>query len=327
MTHSSGRILITGGLGYLGGRLAQHLREAFPQREIRLLTRKAPAARPSWADAFEVAQADLLRPEQIPPALESVETIIHLAALNEVRSLQSPMEALQTTVGGTIRLLEAARAAGVRRILYLSTIHVYGPAAGAPITENRLPRPVHPYAITHLAAEDFIAAAAMNAEMESLIFRLSNGYGCPADAGVDRWTLVFLDLCRQAVHRGALRLTSPGLAHRDFVSIQDLGRAVVLALGWPSADWSGEAYNVGGECSISIRALAQRISSEYAAVHGKALPLSASPGRGRAAEAPPVRFDISKLKARGYTPHHRWGAEIRQTFRLSAKAPFRSGEC
>ena len=321
MTRSSGRILITGGLGYIGGRLAKSLREAFPGRDIRLLTRRDPDARPPWARSFDVFQADLSHAEQIAPGLKSVETVIHLAAMNEMHSAESPIDALDVTVGGTLRLIEAARRAKIRRILYLSTIHAYGPAAGERISENRLPRPVHPYAITHLSAEDFIAAAALNREMESLIFRYSNGYGCPADPGVDRWTLVFLDLCRQAIHHGALRLTSSGLAHRDFVSLEDLNRAIILALEWPSADWRGDIYNVGGECSMSIMSLAEKISREYAEIYGETLPLSAKTEK-KQAKHPPVLFDISKLKARGYAPRHPWSEEIRATLKMSERAPF-----
>lgn len=322
MTRAPGRILITGGLGYLGGRLARSLREALPAGDIRLLTRKDPAARPAWADSFEVFQADVRHAESIPPCLESVETVIHLAAMNEARSAESPIDALDVTAGGALRLLEAAKRAKVRRILYLSTIHVYGPIAGEHISESSLPRPVHPYAVTHLSAEDFIAAAARNGEMETLIFRYSNGYGCPADPGVDRWTLVFLDLCRQAARRGALRLTSSGLAHRDFVSIEDLSRAVILALGWPSADWRGDVYNVGGDRSMSILELAEKISAEYAAIHGRALPLSAGAEKGPADNLP-VRFDISKLRAKGYSPRHEWSREIRDTLEMCEKAPSR----
>ena len=202
---SEGPILVTGGLGYVGGRLIPALRRAAPGRKIRVLTRGSAAARPAWAGDLQVHQADLLASPDLSDALRGVEMIIHLAGPDQQRSREDPVEAAAARVGGTARLLEAARRARVRRLLYLSTIHVYGPLDAGPITEDTLPRPMNPYAITHLAAEHFVLAEAQKGAVGGLVFRLSNGYGCPADAPTDRWpSYAFLIFCRQAARSGVI---------------------------------------------------------------------------------------------------------------------------
>ena len=309
---SDGAILVTGGLGYLGGRLIRALRRGAPGREIRILTRRPPAARPAWAEGLPVFQADLLAASDLSLALRGTETVLHLAALNEVESLADPARAVDVTVGGTLRLIGAARQAGIRRMLYLSTIHVYGHLGIGPITEGTLPAPTHPYAITHLAAEHFVLAEARRGTMGGLVFRLSNAYGCPADPQVDRWSLVFLDLCRQAARSGVLALASSGRPQRDFICIEDVGRAVEMALSWPEARWGGEVFNLGGECSLAITEVADRIAAvaqrETGCPAAVRIGAPAAPDEDR-----PVDFRIDRLKAEGFAPHHDWDAEIAAT--------------
>lgn len=318
MTDAS--LLVTGGLGYVGGRLIRALRRAAPTREIRILTRRPVAARPAWAGDLPVVQGDLCEPEGLVPALHGVGTIVHLAALNDAVCQQDPLRAVQVNVGGTVRLLEAARRAGVRRVLYFSTIHVYGPLGAAPITEETVLSPVHPYAITHLAAEYFVAAEAQRGGIGGLVFRLSNGYGCPADPLVDPWTLVFLDLCRQAARSGRLALASTGRSHRDFIGLEDVARAAEMVLAWPAGRWRGQVFNLGGECSLAIKEVADRIAAVYQQQVGR--PAEVRPGpQGAADEGTPVAFRIDRLKAEGFVPRHDWDAEIAATLALCRSLP------
>lgn len=312
---SDGALLVTGGLGYIGGRVIRSLRRAAPGREIRILTRRPAAARPAWADGLPVHQGDLVAPADLSSALRGVETVLHLAALNEVESQADPARAVDVTIGGTVHLIRAARHAGVRRMLYLSTIHVYGRPGPEPITEDTLPAPVHPYAITHLAAEQFVLAEARRGAMGGLVFRVSNGYGCPADPLVDRWTLVFLDLCRQAARSGSLALASSGRPQRDFICLDDVARAVELALAWPAARWRGEVFNLGGGCSLPVREVADRIAAVYRQEYGG--PAAVRPGpSGSPDEGAPVDFRIDRLRAEGFVPRHDWDAEIAATLGL-----------
>ena len=308
MGNLEGPLLITGGLGYVGGRVAAHMRERFPSLPIRLMTRHyRPSAR--WAGTFQVIEGDVLDPASLQRAMKGVDTVIHLAACNEIESERDPARALDVTARGTLQVLKEAQAAGASRFVYMSTFHVYGAPQGDVITEETPPAPSHPYAITHYAAEQFVGMFRRRRALETLTFRLSNGYGSPMDLGVNRWTLVFNDLCRQAAERGHLTLASSGRPQRDFISIRDVGRAVEHFLSMPSAKWADGLFNLGGDCSMAILELANRIARVYQARYGESLPTAT--GDGDTPESwNPVRFSIEKLKATGFAPEHNLDEEI-----------------
>ena len=314
MVEPEGRLLITGGLGYVGGRTALYLRDHFPRLPIRLTTRRAGPL-PEWAADFEVVQADVRDASSLQRAVDGVATVLHLAASNEIESGKDPALALAVTAGGTLEVLRAAVEAGVGRFVYLSTFHVYGTPTAEPITEETVPRPTHPYAITHHAAERFVAMYQARGALETLTLRLSNSYGAPAHADVDRWSLVFNDLCRQAAERGSLTLSSSGKPQRDFVSLVDVGRSVAHFLEMPSGAWGDGLFNLGGECSMSVLDVATRIARVYEERYAHALPIATGSGDSPDSWGP-VRFAIDKLKATGIAPHHNLDEEITRTLAL-----------
>jgi len=256
----SAKVLITGGSGYLGGRLVQALAEE-PRFHLRLGARQPLTLKPAWLGEAEIVPLDLLSQEDLHSACRGVRYVIHLAALNEVESLANPEEALLINGLGSLKLLEAAKRAGVERFIYFSTAHVYGSPLAGLITEASLPRPNHPYAITHKVAEDFVLAAHDKKTIQGLVLRLSNGFGAPASAKVKRWTLIVNDLCRQAVTTGKLALKSSGLQWRDFITLSDVTRSVQHLLTLPASACQDGLFNLGGECSLRIIEVAQRIAN------------------------------------------------------------------
>lgn len=320
MYHGSKNVLITGGLGYLGGRIATHLASVAPEISLRLMTRRGEDRIPEWAQQFEIGRADLVSPSSLKALVSGIDTVIHLAAVDEVESLRNPELALRVNGNGTYSLLQACHAQGVARFVYVSTFHVYGPKARSPITEETPTRPVHPYAITHRLAEDLVNWYQHSYEMTTLILRLSNGYGFPADPWVQRWTLVFNDLCRQAVQNGEIRLRSRGTQHRDFISLTDVGRAIRHLLALPGSEWQDGLFNLGGECSMSILQVAQRIAAEYSQRFGKEIPITLG-GAEEAQTAAPVRFSIDKLKRTGFLLAGNMSEEVAGTFELCGALP------
>lgn len=316
MAQPSAKVLITGGLGYVGGRIATHLAQPGSSNSIRLMTRRDSDKVPEWAKGMDLAQTNVLDDPGLEAALEGIDTVIHLAAANEIDCGKDPDLALEVNGRGTHRLLEACRMAGINRFIYFSTFHVYGPEALQPITEVTPTRPIHPYSITHRLAEDFVNWYRHSHGMNTLILRLSNGYGYPMDPWVQRWTLVFNDFCRQAVETGEIRLRSTGLQHRDFISLTDVARCVEHMLGLPTADWDDGLFNLGGECSLPIIEVARMVAAEYSSCHGqkvKVIPGDSDDSHN----AHPVRFSIDKLKATGFQPTDNSSQEIRRTFEIS----------
>ena len=260
------QILITGGFGYLGGRIAVE-QSLVPGGIKRLGSRKGRSV-PDCLPHGETVVMDVLDPDSLPAAMRDVQAVIHLAAINENDCVAEPNQALIVNSLGTLNTLQAAIAAGVERFIYFSTAHVYGVPLVGYISEETLPRPIHPYAITHHEAEDFVLAEHEKMKICGIVVRLSNGFGAPTHPDVDRWTLLVNDLCRQAVQNRTLVLRSSGLQQRNFITLTDVGRAVAHLLSLPREDCGDGLFNLGGEVSLRIWQMAQRIAVRCQAVLG-----------------------------------------------------------
>ncbi|MGB2841751.1 MAG: SDR family oxidoreductase [Halobacteriota archaeon] len=290
------KILITGGFGYLGGRLAQYLGKIFPKKDIRLLVRRNGQDIPSWAESYDIVKGDVLDDSSLPEACKDIDVIIHLAALNEIESEKYPMNALKVNGEGTLRLLNAAIASKVDKFIYFSTFHVYGLNAHGEISENTIPAPVHPYAITHRVAEDFVRMMVQKKKIGGIILRLSNGFGCPSHAGVNRWTLVFNDFCLQAVLRNKIVLKSAGKQYRDFITLTDISRCVEHLL---KIDTDDLIYNLGGNFSISILDVANLIAERCQKVLGTTPEIIIGPDSATMPDEP-IIYRTDKLKSIGF---------------------------
>ena len=320
MSGFSKKVVITGGLGYVGGRLATHLATNGPELSLRLVTRRAKEDVPGWAREFDLVKTTSFDPDVLADAVEGADTVIHLAAANEIVCQQDPALALEINATGTLRWLEACRGKGVGRFIYMSTFHVYGANSAEVITEDLATSPTHPYAITHRVAEDFVNAFRANHGMATLSLRLSNGYGYPADPGIDRWTLVFNDFCRQAVADGQIKLASKGTQYRDFQSMTDVGRGLHHFMGLPNEEWKDGLFNFGGDCSMSIIQVAKRVAKEFREYSGREIPVTTGEGDDRRG-AKPVVFSIDKLRTTGFEPVGNMAEEVRRTFAVCESIP------
>lgn len=319
------RVLITGGLGYVGGRVAQVL--AIAGCEVRLGTRQATATIPDWLPAAESVPLNWSSRATLKSACEGVNAIVHLAAMNEIYSARDPVGALQANGVATLELLEAAIACGVQRFVYMSTAHVYGSPLHGRIDERTLPRAQHPYAITHKVAEDFVLAAHDLERIEGIVLRLSNAFGAPAHAGIDRWTLVVNDLCRQAVVAGRLQLKSTGLQRRDFITLQDVGGAVQHCVNLDKDALGDGLFNLGGDCVLRIFDMAQQVGERWAEMAGTRLPIERpEPSSSELLNETlvnPLIYSSAKLQATGFSLRSAHDEEIDATLRLCLRA-FRS---
>jgi len=311
-------VLITGGFGYLGGRMAQSL-AATPGLSLRLGTRRLPPVPPVWLRTCEAVSLDLMSEEDLSAACAGVSCVVHLAALNEIDSASDPEQAVLVNTLGTLKLLRAAERAGIQRFIYFSTAHVYGAPLAGTITEETLPRPAHPYATTHRAAEDFILAAHDRRALTGIVVRLSNGFGAPAHHDVNRWTLLANDLCRQAVETGTLQLRSSGLQRRDFITLRDVGRAVDHLLALPSEVCGDGLFNLGGESPLRIIDLTEQIAARCATVLGF-VPTILRPEPRPEEESLPLDFRIDKLKRTGFSLQGDFAREIDATLELCRDA-------
>lgn len=155
-------------------------------------------------------------------------------------------------------------AAGVKRFVYMSTMHVYGTriAEDAVLTEDLRPEPRALYAIARLASEH-VASGLSAGGMEVVVLRLTNSLGAPAHPSVDRWTLVSNDLCRQGVLTERLELRSSGVQWRDFVALADVHAVVAAACRFDTVALPAGTYNLGSGNPMTVRALAGLVQDAF----------------------------------------------------------------
>jgi UDP-glucose 4-epimerase len=309
------RILVTGAFGYVGGRVGRYL--AGQGHRLRLGSRDATRQPPKWLGSGDVVTMDFDNDASLASACQGVDCIIHLASTNESVSRTNPELALKVNGGGTIKLLRAASMAGVKRLIYFSTAHIYGAPLQGAISEETLPRPRHPYAITHRVAEDFVLAANGEDKLKGLVLRLSNSFGAP-ELGAD-WVLLVNDLCRQAVAQKKLTLHSAGLQRRDFVTLSDVGRAVGHFIGLPWEHCGDGLFNLGGENPLRIIDLVEIIAQRCQVVLGFT-PTIERPEPGILDISLPLEYRIDKLKSTGFALENDIIEEIDATLRVCREA-------
>lgn len=310
------KVLLTGGLGYVGGRLALAMKDA--GHFVHCGTRRSGISEPDWFPDMRMVHLDWESVSSLSQACQGVDCVVHLAAMNEIESARDEVGALQMNGLASLRLLEAARAVGVARFIYFSTAHVYGAPLQGDIDETTLPRPVHPYAITHKVAEDFVLAAHDRKQIEGVVIRLSNGFGAPVSPSIDRWTLLVNDLCRQAATSGTLRLNSAGLQLRDFITLGDVARAVNHLIQLEVGQLADGLFNLGGGKAISIFHMAERIAARWQAMTGSEIPILRPAWDG--VPPPELNYRCDKLAGTGFKLNSEFDREIDGTLELCLRA-------
>jgi UDP-glucose 4-epimerase len=304
------RVLLTGGLGYLGSRLAQHLARA-TRVQVLLGTRRRPH-RLDWLPEAAVVEMDWQSERALRAACHDTEAVVHLAGMNSAQCAADPVAALEFNAVATTRLVRAAAAVGVRRFLYVSTAHVYGRPLRGVMTESTLPTNLHPYATSHRAAEESVRFMQEKRALEGVVVRLSNSFGVPAHRGVNCWKLLVNDLCRQAVEHGELVLNSSGLQRRDFITLTDVSRAVQHLLQLEPGAIGDGLFNLGGAWAPTVMEMAERIARCWGLLCGRRPQISRpvpSPGE----LSTPLEFRIDKLLQTGFDLRGDADAEITAT--------------
>jgi len=258
-------VLITGGFGYIGGRVAHHLQCS--GHTILLGTRQTSIT-PMWLLGTEVRKINWQDDIALERACHGVNVIIHAAGMNAQDCTKDPVAALEFNGMATARLARAASLAGVKLFIYLSTAHVYACPLVGIITEDSCPRNLHPYATSHLAGEQAALYVGHSGPIESVVLRLSNSVGAPMHKGVNCWSLLTNDLCRQAVERKQLTLNSAGSQQRDFVSLSEVCRIIDWFVSNERNHLQTNIFNVGAGVSSTLLDMAMAIQGRCEIVLG-----------------------------------------------------------
>ena len=264
-------VLLLGGFGTIGARLAARITTA--DRHPLVLSSRTHRDAPPWAPHARTCVIDVADEHDWSHHLDGIDTVVHLVSLTDFQAKDDPELARRVGVDGTRRLLEYATRHRVRRIVFLSTGHVYGTPYTGHITELTTPDPRQPYAETHLAAERLLAHAHDSGSISAIRLRLSNGFGRPMLSDNAIWQVLINDLARQSVEKGALALRSTGLQERNFIPFTDVCSAILHAIDLPESSASDGLFNLGSTVSLRIIDAAERVRERAQRLLNKSIPL------------------------------------------------------
>lgn len=254
------KLLVTGGAGYVGSVVAAQLVRA--GHETVVLDDLSKGHRGAVTEGARFVEGSLLDRAFVEKTIRGgFDGVLHFAALSLVaESVEQPERYYRNNVGGTLNLLEAMGEAGVRRFVFSSTAAVYGEPGEVPIPETAPTNPTNPYGGSKLAVDRLIGDVARARGLAATSLRYFNVAGTSGRFGEDHHPethLIPIVLQAAAGRRDAVKVfgtdypTPDGTAVRDFIHIEDLGRAHLLAL---EATEPGEhrVYNLGNGAGFSV---------------------------------------------------------------------------
>ncbi len=318
-TPGAGRIvLVTGGGGFIGS----HLTDALLERglAVRVLDNFLTGNRKNLNPRAELVEADIREPAAIEPAFAGVDCVFHTAALPRVGlSIERPVETHLVNVVGTLNVLMAARAAGVRRVVYSGSSSVYGEQAGEQseeqpgeqprlaLRETMTPNPLSPYALQKLMAEEYVRMFHRLYGLGALSLRYFSVYGPRMDLEGAYATVIGAFLRARREGR-PLQIRGDGEQRRDFTHVRDVVRANLAAMDGALED--GSAINVGRGDALSVNRIAELIG-------GPRVNVAPRPGEPRDTLA-----DLARCRAiLGWSPEVATEDGVRDLIRLHGLPP------
>ena len=307
--------LVTGGGGFIGSHLVERLLAA--GHKVRVLddfSTGNPANLAGVRTRIETVQASVTEPDKVAAAVGGCDVIYHLAALpSVVQSIADPLGAHAIAATGTLLVLDAARRAGCRRVVYAASSSAYGDQPGAVRTEDDPLMPLSPYAAAKLAGEHYCACCTTVYGLETVRLRFFNVFGPRQDAKNPYSGVIALFL--EAMSQGrAPTIYGDGLQARDFVYVDNVIEALLQAAQAPLA--IGKVYNIGNGRSTTILELVHHLNH----LLGTTIePVHAPPRAGD------VRFseaDITRARQDlGYSPAVSFEEGLARTLQAARHAP------
>ena len=254
------RCLVTGGAGFIGSHVAERLVNlGHDVRVVDNLCTGDEANLAGFDGKIEFLRGDLCEAEVCRRAVAGIEVVFHLAALPSVpRSLKDPWASHDANVNATMRLLEACRAAQVRRVVYSSSSSIYGDTVVLPKMESAEPRPRSPYAASKLAGEQYVLAFARAGLIEGVALRYFNVFG-PRQSPHSAYAAVIPALLLAALEQREATLFGDGTQTRDFTYVDNVVDANVLGATTPGRTVSGSVVNVGAGARTSLLELIELV--------------------------------------------------------------------
>jgi UDP-glucose 4-epimerase len=266
--------LVTGGAGFIGSALARALLARGDR--VRVIDNFFSGKRENLAEVandVELIEGDIRDDAALARALGGVELVFHQAAIPSVpRSLADPVASHDANATGTLRVLAAAKKAGVRRLVYAASSSAYGDTPTLPKIETMRPMPLSPYAVSKLAGEHYTAVYAGAFGLETVSLRYFNVFG-PRQDPKSEYAAVIPRFVTAALAGQGVTIYGDGTQSRDFCFIDNTVEANLAAASAPGV--SGQVFNVACGAATNLNEVVRLVGE----IVGHAVPITYAPGR------------------------------------------------
>ncbi len=247
------KYLITGAAGFIGSNLVHAL--VARGEEVRGIDNFSHGRRENLAgieSKFEFREADITDADAMRSACSGVDYVLHQAALGSVpRSLANPLASNHANVVGTLTVLQAARQAGVKRVVYASSSSVYGDTPALPKREDMPANPISPYAVSKYAGELYAQSFCRVLGLETVCLRYFNVFG-PRQHPTSEYAAVIPRFVRFMLNGERPTIFGDGQQGRDFTYVENVTSANLLACTAPAELAAGRVFNVAAGTKIGL---------------------------------------------------------------------------
>ena len=251
------KYLVTGGAGFIGSHIVDRL--LADGQQVRVLDNFSSGKRENLPseDRVEIIEGDVSDFDTVRKAMEGVDAAFHEAAIASVPdTIRDPLSSARVNYVGTVNVLEAARQAGAKRVVFADSAAVYGDLPGLPKQEDMPVKPLSPYAIDKLASEDACRVYHHLYGLETVCLRYFNVFGPRQDPSSPYSGVI--SIFSAALKRGRLPVIfGDGEQTRDFVYVSDVVEANIRAATAPAA--AGRAINIATGSTITVNDMLETI--------------------------------------------------------------------
>ena len=307
-------LLITGGAGFIGSNLVEHFLKEERVALVRVLDDLSNGYYENIEEfethpKFEFIQGDLCDYETCLKACEGIDKISHQAALGSVpRSIENPILTNEVNIGGTLKLLYAAKEQGVDRVILAFSSSTYGDHSELPKVEKRTGKPLSPYAVSKAAIEQYADVFGSIYGLDWVGFRYFNIFG-PKQNPYNPYAAVIPIFCKAFLEDREIIINGDGETSRDFTFVENAILMNELALFTTNREALNQIYN--GACGDQI-SLNQTVSM-LKKISGKEIPIVYKPER--IGDVRNSQADISKAKnLLGYEPAVRFEEGLKKVY-------------
>ena len=253
------KVIVTGGCGFIGSNLVDKLIDM--GYDVSVIDDESATAHEHfyYNKKARYYKYDICDYVDVRPLFENVQYVFHLAAESRIQpTLENPIGAVKTNTLGTATILQCAKEAGVKRVMYSSTSSAYGLKNTPPLSENMIEDCLNPYSVSKVAGEKLCKMYTELFGLETISFRYFNVYG-PREPRRGQYAPVIGLFLRQKLANETLTIVGDGTQKRDFTHVNDVVAANILCM---SAGEPGGLYNVGTGTNHSVMELARMISKD-----------------------------------------------------------------